>query len=465
MGRDILVLATALLAAGIVFAAIDAQAQATDPKVAALEAELASHHSTDPAEARRLDIEAFRADFLAEDAAYSPATRAEADRRLDALKNQTATVSQAYFELELSRIVALADNGHTAVFPFLRAPHFNRIPVRLATFGEDFYVVRAAPEYADLLGARLVAIDNHPITELRAASRSLMGGVNGWRDRYANYLFESPEQLNALSLASSGEGAVYRFALNGAEREQRINAAPGQATLSFATGMTRDLQPAPIDTQSGWRTLLEPANAPWSLQSPEQRHRWRNAPEIDGMVIELRQNVDSDSESIADALARFDAAITQHHPRNLVLDMRLNSGGDLNTTRDFVQALPARIPGRIFILTSPWTFSAAISTTAYLKQAAPDRVTLVGEQIGDRLQFFAEGGPQPLPNSQLLILAARERHDYVTGCEGFTDCHGNVVRHPIRVTTLDPDIAAPWTIDAYRAGRDPGMEAIAAALR
>jgi hypothetical protein len=151
------------------------------------------------------------------------------------------------------------------------------------------------------------------------------------------------------------------------------------------------------------------------------------------MVIELRQNNDADTESIADALARFDAAIAQHHPRNVVLDMRLNSGGDLNTTRNFVRSLPDRIPGRIFVLTSPWTFSAAISTTAYLKQAAPDRVTIVG--------------------------------DYVNGCEGFTDCHGNVVRNPIRVPNLDVQIAAPWTVEAYAAGRDPGIEAIAAALR
>jgi len=48
--------------------------------------------------------------------------------------------------------------------------------VRLAPFGEDFYVLRAKAENADLLGARLVAIDGHPIEELRAAARTLSGG-------------------------------------------------------------------------------------------------------------------------------------------------------------------------------------------------------------------------------------------------------------------------------------------------
>jgi hypothetical protein len=39
-----------------------------------------------------------------------------------------------------------------------------------------------------------------------------------------------------------------------------------------------------------------------------------------------------------------------------------------------------------------------------------------------------------------------------------------VVTRPIAVPSLDPDIAAPWTIEAYRAARDPAMEAVAAAL-
>jgi hypothetical protein len=32
------------------------------------------------------------------------------------------------------------------------------------------------------------------------------------------------------------------------------------------------------------------------------------------------------------------------------------------------------------------------------------------------------------------------------------------------VKSLDPEIAAPWTLEAYAAGRDPGMEAAARVL-
>ena len=91
-------------------------------------------------------------------------------------------------------------------------------------------------------------------------------------------------------------------------------------------------------------------------------------------------------------------------------------------------------------------------------------ILFIGEGPGDRLEFFSEGGIMTLPNSGVMLLAATERHDYRTGCEGFSDCHGSVVRHPIAVDSLAPDIAAPWTFEVYAAGRDPGMETVARAI-
>jgi hypothetical protein len=91
-------------------------------------------------------------------------------------------------------------------------------------------------------------------------------------------------------------------------------------------------------------------------------------------------------------------------------------------------------------------------------------VTIVGEPVGDRLEFFAEGKVITLAHSKEAFLFATERHDYVNGCRRFKDCHGNVVRRPIAVPSLAPDIAAPWTVEAYRSGSDPALEAVARAL-
>jgi hypothetical protein len=55
------------------------------------------------------------------------------------------------------------------------------------------------------------------------------------------------------------------------------------------------------------------------------------------------------------------------------------------------------------------TFSAAISSVGYLEQTAPDRVTIVGEIVGDRLEFWAEGGPVTLPRTGMRLSVSTER--------------------------------------------------------
>lgn len=419
------------------------------------------------APARHADIAFFRENFMAREAAYTDSARAEAEARLATLDAQADSVSQAYFELELARIVALADNGHTAYFPGPRSRRYNRITqVRFSPMGEDFYVLRATPEHADLLGARVVSIGGRPIAQARDAARTLVGGAPAWRDRNAAYFLESPEQMFALGAITRDGPTRYSFRLPSGRTVSRTFAPEPANPDRIRANSERWFYPQLMEEEGqNWRALLDPANAPWSLQEPGTPFRTRDAPEIDAFVIELRQNTSSDATDIAEFMFDSLEAARLSGRSNIVLDMRMNGGGDLNNTRAWVRRLPRVVSGRVFVLTSPWTFSAAISTIGYLEQSAPDRVVIVGEHVGDRLDFHAEGDVITLPHAGGAILYATERHDYRTGCRNIENCHGSVVRHPIAVESLAPDIVAPWTIEAYRAGRDPALEAVAAALR
>jgi hypothetical protein len=310
-----------------------------------------------------------------------------------------------------------------------------------------------------------VSIDGRPAATLREIAHALTGGTAGFRDRATPLLLESPQLLHAAGATRAPAEAMYVFEVDGRRIERRlVGEAPDPAVPSHPA--TLALYPDPgIPEGEGWRSLLEPNAAPWALQDAAARFRWSEAPELNAMVVELRQNRSTPGHDIEDFQELVERELHARKPRNLVLDMRMNGGGDLTTTRSFMQGLPKLVPGRIFVLTSPWTFSAAISSTGYLEQTAPDRVTIVGEEVGDRLEFWSEGRPLTLARSGIVISRATERHDYATGCKPYKDCHGNVVRHPISVRTLEPNVAAPWTIEAYRAGRDPAMEAVARLLK
>jgi hypothetical protein len=405
------------------------------------------------------DLAWFRRDVFAVEQSYTPAARAQAAQRLDALEHSLGRVTPIAFEMEIARIVALADNGHSNVFAMSRSRWSNHVQIRMATFGSELRVMQAAPANADLLGAKLAAIDGVPIAAVRDSGRTLFGGVPAWRDRTIALFMESPDQLHVLGIARSPAAADYSFVTEkGQAITRRLAGEPnvaGGPPPDFLLYGERD---------GGW-SALKPPSFPWSLQDPETSFRWRSAPDLDAMVIQLRRIVDGPGQPILAFLDEMKAKIAADHPRNLIVDLRMNSGGNLNNTRDFMKALPAMVPGRIFVITGPGTFSAAISTTGYLKQAAPERVSIVGEEAGDRLVFFAEGRPASAPNSGMMIGIATQRHDYRNGCKAFSDCHGPVIRFPIAIPTLAPDIPAPLTFADWKAGRDPAFEAVARTLK
>jgi hypothetical protein len=408
------------------------------------------------------DLEVFTRDVLNVDRSYSASARTDAEQRIASLRTELGRVSDVRFVLTLAQIVALADNGHTVMLSRGTSPGLARVGIRMTPFGEDFFVVRSTKDHADLLGGRLVGVDDVSVVRLREVARTLRGGIASWRDRSAPLLLESPGQLYAMGLTKSSSEATYRFETrSGAVRAVilapvAMSGGPGDLVSVLDPGIGA----------SGWQTLLAEDRAPWSLREFDQPFRQRDAPELDAIVIQLHANIDAGGQSIAQFLEAADAARRLARRDNVVLDMRFNGGGNLQLTRAFMASLPSRLPptGRLVVLTSPWTFSAAISSVGYLKQAGGDRVVLVGEAPGDRLQFWAEGQPVRLPNSGALILIATQRHDYLTGCRNFSDCHPYVRRFPIAVKSLAPEVSAPWTLEAYAAGRDPGMEAAASIL-
>ncbi|MFN8583249.1 MAG: hypothetical protein U0163_20010 [Gemmatimonadaceae bacterium] len=242
----------------------------------------------------KADLVVLRDSFVNREASYTPDARRQAVLRTGALIAASDTLRRAWLELEVARIAALADNGHTGSFAPLRAMHFNRVPFRLVPLGDDFYVLAVQPDMRDLLGARLTSIDGHPIAAVRAIAHTLSGGTPAWRDRSAPYFFESPELMHALGTTGAADSATYGFTMpNGRQVSRRVRGLPADPNSPFIPASVW-MSPSPITLGvQTWTTLLDESRAPWSVRDPHARFRWRDAPEVDGVVIELRQNVDA----------------------------------------------------------------------------------------------------------------------------------------------------------------------------
>ena len=396
------------------------------------------------------DIAAVR-DYVEKNRSYSPGARAEALGRVARLSGLVA--SPARFELEVAHIAALADNGHSALLPPQWTTRYPRSPVHLGLFADGLFVI-AAPGQAGLVGRPVLEINGRGWQTVRETFSRYQGGEQAFRDQFVTYFMETPALLAAAGLGENPDRLS--LTLGGDDgRQAVVEITPALAPLQGETALLG--YPQLLEAAS----LLPPAERPLYLQDADLPQRLLFPGELDGAYIQLKATRGRDFSAFLESTL---AELRRRRPRNIVLDLRFNLGGDLTLARTFMQALPALARGgRLYAITSGRTFSAAISSLGYLRQAAGDRLVIVGEPIGDRLEFWAEGDIMQLPGLGALLLYATERHNYTTGCPE-PDCHANIRDHPIRVSTLEPDLPAPMTFAAFRAGRDPAMEAVLARI-
>jgi hypothetical protein len=138
--------------------------------------------------------------------------------------------------------------------------------------------------------------------------------------------------------------------------------------------------------------------------------------------------------------------------------LRFNTGGDSNVTKvlvDDVVAAAGRRP--LYLIVGRSTFSAGIVAAAQFRQAAT--VTIVGEPVGDELEFWAEGGNIILPYSGLAAHFANGAHSLSPkGCPTRDFCND------LSVASLAPDIPVTTRWTDYLAETDPALRAIEADL-
>lgn len=404
---------------------------------------------------------AYFAAFPNFDRSYPSSARAEAQRLTKALVADARNLTHEQFVLRVAEIAALADNAHTAIGENAFRKNTPRLPLRTYLFADGLYVLWANAGVADLLGARIDMIDGKRIGDIYAVIRRYHGGTEARRRVRLIPMLESPALLQAAGIAKERDALTVTGVLaNGTPFVRRIEAEQRDRS-AWVSSTARTLFPAAPG--AGMVSLLKPGTGvPVYLQNPTKLFATAPLP-AGGLYIGLGYNMDGDEERIGPFLDTTLARVRTDRPAFVVLDMRMNGGGDYTTTYAFARALPAA-SGRanIYILTSPWTFSAAITTVAALKEAGGERVKIVGEEVGDRLDFWAEGGSFKLPNAFLTVNYAAGRHVYNAPCTDRETCFWLNDRYPVRVTTLRPDIEAPLTFAAYRAGRDPAMDAVLA---
>jgi hypothetical protein len=410
-------------------------------------------------DAQRQDIRYFR-ELLALDRSFSPATRAEANRRIDTLEASGTVLDRPHFRVLLMQIDALADNGHSRVENVPKAALLE-LPVRVAAFSDGLYVMRATESNSDLLGGRVTAVDGQAVDSVMSKLEQLRGGTADWRRLHATQYLTQQDLLFGIDVAPDMQHSDWSVETPaGATITRRLDAFPTPASEP-AVSATRWLSSEPLAGMAGlWRAAKPDHHLPISLTDFDQVFRSLRLSGTCNQFVQLKSNVDQGGQSIKDFLSITEQDLRQVPPCNVIFDLRYDDGGDYTNTYRFARELPKLIPsaGRVIVLTGPATFSAGISTAAFVKHAALGRALIVGEPVGDRLQFYSEGGQACLPHSSLCVVYQTGKHDYQHACDDWTVCFWLNYFFELRVKTLDPDKVVPLSFKDWRAGVDPVLD-------
>jgi hypothetical protein len=391
------------------------------------------------------------------------AGRSRFDAALEAVQADMASMTDAEFQLGLARAQAVIDNGHSNASATRMVESFERLPIRTAFMNGDLHVLRTLVGHEDLLGAEVTHINGVPVMDAAWRFRDAFGGNDPFFLSFAPLFLETPAYLAAVDLGD--EDARYRFVLTDGSVSERVM-VPAPIEDGASRKFSGDL-PMPWQRESDQWIAFAPAGDALHLRNPNSGYWLEALPDMDAVYVSLRMNLDDDSgESLVAFIDRAISELETLAPSVIILDQRFNGGGDLTRTQPLMTAFADIVgpDGQIYLLANGNTFSAGIVNLAMVKEAAPDRTVIVGSEIGDRLQFWAEGWWYSLKNSGFRARYSTGYYDLQNGCEGVFRCHwGSLHIFPVIVDDLDVDISAPLSFDAYAEGRDPGLDAIIAA--
>lgn len=349
---------------------------------------------------------------------------------LNALDADLPHLSDPEIVLRLMRIVASGNVVHNTVYTPAGMGFFRRLPISLFWFSDGLMVTEASKDYAEAIGARVLRIGTMTPEEALAAVAPYVSHENetGLRTLAPDLLVRRAMLLHLQLLDEKGRVSFTLqkpgrepFTLSIAEDDPRVP----RIDLATAAHLAQPLYLSQRDSYYWYRYL------PKSQTFYIQYNRCQNDPKHPFSAF------------VRAAMEDADAKAADHMVKRVVVDLRLNGGGDSRVVGPLKRALAARAKtlGPVYVLIGPYTFSSA-------QMAAIDfhndlHATLVGSPTGEKPNGYGDIALIKLPNSKLTISFSTKFFRLVKG----------------DAPELDPDIQVPLTIAGALSDRDEILEA------
>ena len=332
-------------------------------------------------------------------------------------------------------VIQLVHNRHGSILN----TGFTLMPVNFYLFDDGLYVEGAHESYAELVGAKVKKIGNMEVDAALKALRSVVSMESeSYYKAYGIPLLSCPQVLNALGITTKLNRVLITGLKDGNHVEVTIDASKN-FDPPIAYGFTQE--------QDGWMSARAGRDVPLYLKDLHKPYSYEYLEDSKMMYVRFSQVRDDHREAIPVFFKRVFDFIEQNEVEKIVLDARLNQGGDGYKNKPIVLGLiksPLNKEGKLFTIIGRNTFSAAQNLVNQLEKYTS--TTFVGETTSQNVNSYGDTEEIILPNSQLEVRLSvlwwqeMDPRDKRLGTE--------------------PDVPIALTFSDYKNNIDPVMEAI-----
>ncbi len=371
---------------------------------------------------------------------FKKVTAEKFDSAVEKLHKEIPAMKEHEILAGFGRIICLFQYGHTNLSWRESPVKYHMTPVNFYWFSDGIYIEGADKKYAQAVGARLVKVEGLPVMEAVNAVRPLVPAENEqFFKSYSLDLLTIPEALHAQRVTKELKTTVtYMLEKDGKTFEQTFTAVP-------AFRFPREY--GFVKNGGDWISARNQDVTPNYLKNLDKIYYFEYLPEDKTLYVRHSQIQDDKDEAIPAFYKRVFDFIEKNDVERLVLDVRLNGGGNNYKNKPIVTGVienkKINKPGKFFVIIGRNTFSACQNLVNELHNYT--NAVFVGEPTAENINFYGDTRRIELPKSKLPVFLSFawwqdkpqwENDDW-----------------------LAPQLVAEMSFDDYRSNRDPVLEA------
>ncbi len=319
------------------------------------------------------------------------------DAEVESLYKKIPDLEEHEVIVGMARIIALFEYGHTAFGLYQKPVEFHYLPFNLYEYSDGIYLQGVHKDYEKALGAKVLKINKIPIED---ALKMIAPVVNSENSQYfkaygVDYL-RTPEVLQAQGITDKLQTSIeLTLAKNGKTFTQTFS--------SLSKGETVPTKYSHVFQDENWLEAREQDETPLYLKQLDKIYFYEYLPEEKTVYVRHSQIQDDPSEDTHSFYARVFEFIENNDVEKLILDVRLNGGGNNYKNKPVITGIieteKINKVGSLFVIIGRRTFSASQNLVNELDNYT--NAIFVGEPTSENINFWGDARPVPLPNSKI----------------------------------------------------------------